>query len=172
MRTPLFLSLLLCTIGVQAQNCKYTENKYDPFLKAYRVATKAKLAIDMTSGANFYFRRVDSTYIIGADLSLGATVIGHDDPIMFRLSNDTVVEMTTGEVYAAESVVSGGMVFQVTHPNYRTTRSQLEQVARSSIVGVRVYYSDAYAEYDLGNKPNLQEKMRKAIGCLLEAKPE
>lgn len=135
MKTLLTLAALLAAMLCGAQDCKYTEDEVDEFTKARRVSTEARIALNMSVGMFFKYRYVGGEYILQCHWSTTSIdVIGADESLYIKLSNDSIIELRSMSVQAPER----SQYYKWVDMPYAATRDQFNLMATHAVVKVRI----------------------------------
>lgn len=160
------LILLLLPLSLSAQNCKYHENERDPFTGKNRLVTRANIGVNLSTSFDWYFKRIDSTYMLTLRWTdPAASTIMEDDKLLIKLDNDSI--LTLRALWTAVPEVD--QYYKWTWASYSMERWQIEAIAQSQVAMMRIYGIDGYVDRPLTNARRNKEKVTAAARCLVGA---
>ena len=120
--------------------------------------------MDVSKAIDWRFRSVDGTYLLQCRwTNSGVRVIGADDACMVKLADGTVLTFESKGVWLPEH----NDLYSWVWATYEADSTRFGQMAEQAVVGVRVYGSGGYLEWNVTNTRKNQEKIRRAAGCLM-----
>lgn len=164
---------LLLTAGMAMASfaqCKYEKNEVDKFTKDKVVITKARIVIHSAAADAMRFRHQGESYFLDLSVAVSKGISGvcNGSELNLLLSDSSVVTFTA---------VSGGDVdvtynpygnIRILHCTYAVAKDDLLRLAEVPVNSIRIHYCDTYEDTDI-SKPVKQEKVQKAVSCLLKA---
>lgn len=166
MKQLLWLTFLFPLLSF-AQECKYTVDKYDKFLKINKKEKDVKLSGLNAFGNNkleLTFCKYDTTVFFRIDLKLNSSmVVGRSDGFYFLLEDETVIKAYPQQIYS-----SSFREYKGNHllANYLFLESDaIKALSKSKVKSVRIYHNSVYTEIDIKDK--FQEDFNKVVKCFL-----
>lgn len=170
MRAALTLLLAACMASASYAQCKYERNEVDKFTKDKVVVTRAKSPLFGAMVEYFDFRSQAGSYFIDIHSSVRRDFDGVPDgaTLMFMLANDSVVEAKATHGAPVLPRMVGNMMAYFFDCTYAIDRAGLERMQASPVTAMRFYHYTSYSDVEV-KKTARQERMQKAIICLLQA---
>lgn len=170
----LAVMLLIATLS-HSQNCKYSCNERDEFTGNFVKETKKQdLYKKFSTAAHISFRKITSgqnkvysVKFIYATTGTQSIVVGVDDMLMLKLSNDSIVEIFPLELSIAKTTFVSTTSVTSISVRYRISSNQLVLLKDFEIIKCRFYTTDGYIEDEVKNE-NYQQKIKFGVNCILD----
>lgn len=162
--------LLAIALPSNAQECKFYENKIDPFTGDTILNTRSPFG--KTETLRFYKR--GNSYIMSVVFSLGGQErfsIPEDSELFIKQENGNIFRLSiVGESHPSHSF-SQGYVYTHFNIKYNITKEQLVMIAKEGITDIKLteYNNDYFLISEYKDKAKF---IKEAVVCLLSGKSD